>query len=110
MSTNIEVGGAKLRKIGEHLKKNVDNVEKEKIKPSKQTKIGDSFVCVKKRDLKADSKVPQQWEKTWYMNPEIHPTWLQKTYLKTKIEMNCKYKIWMYEASFNMNYSNKSKR
>ena len=58
-STSIEVGGVKLRKIGEHLKKKVDDAEKDQTKPSKQTKIEDSLLIVRKRDTKANDKAAQ---------------------------------------------------
>ena len=38
----------------------MDKTEMEKHKPSKQTKIGDAMLIVRKRDIKADSKVPSQ--------------------------------------------------
>jgi len=38
----------------------MDKSEMEKPKLSKQTKIGDTMLIVRKRDVKADSKVPSQ--------------------------------------------------
>ena len=59
-STSIEVGRDKLKHEGENLKKIMDKSEMEKPKLSKQTKIGDTMLIVRKRDVKADSKVPSQ--------------------------------------------------
>ena len=76
------------------LKKNMDEAESKQTNSSKASKIRDSILIVKKREAKAESKSPQQWEEILSKNLESNPILLKKTYFKTKIQMEDKYKIW----------------